>query len=101
MESVEERCARHPNFSLVIAPVACAPTAGLAARIFSKVFPKQDSSEIGWTFLGIEASVRSGFRMGTHLAIFHAAGKIPQYNRWENRFGGSSGRTLMMATTIS
>lgn len=51
-------------------------------------------------FLGIDESVRPGFRIGTHQVCFQARGKLPWNNTCENKWARKPGRARCMCRTM-
>lgn len=98
--SIEDRSDSEPNCSWDSAPMAPLIFAMKLARIFSKVFPRHDSGEIGLRFLGLVMSVCSSCDMGTHFAVFHAGGNVPCCVRLEKKPGRVSGEARWTAATI-
>lgn len=58
-----------------IAPVWVPAVATLLARIFSKIFPGQESSDIGLILARLDKSERSGLGIGMQMACFLSGGK--------------------------
>lgn len=72
--SMADPWANDPNWDADIAPVSLSILAMRCTKIFSNVFPRQESREIGNRFLGSGVSVRSGLGIDTHFASFQAVG---------------------------
>lgn len=68
-------------------PGGRAPTAVLVARIILHDLPKQDRSEIGQRFSGIEASVLPSLRMGTIWQLARRRGILHGRARWSLGWG--------------
>lgn len=64
--SMDNRCARDPNWLLDIAPLSLPILAMRCASIFSNILRKHDSREMGRRFFGCEVLVCPGFGMGTY-----------------------------------
>lgn len=74
-----------PMWWAAMAPVRSPAFPTRLAMIFSKVFPRYDSRDMGRRFFGLERSVHPGFGIGMHLASFQYLGKHLKYSSWEKR----------------